>query len=54
MKHSSGVPTQQNQGGGTKKRVGYPAMVMATVRSGEVTKEWVAGLASLRPVKFRL
>jgi hypothetical protein len=31
-----------------------PAMVMATTRSGEVTKEWVAGLASLRPVKLRL
>lgn len=31
-----------------------PATVMATTRSGEVTKEWVAGLPSLRPVKLRL
>jgi hypothetical protein len=37
---------------GLKLRV--PAMDMATTRSGEVTKEWVAGLASLRPVKLRL
>lgn len=29
-------------------------MVIATTRSGEVTKECVAGLASLRPVKLRL
>jgi hypothetical protein len=29
-------------------------MVKATTKSGEVTKEWVAGLASLRPVKLRL
>jgi hypothetical protein len=37
---------------GLKFRV--PAMDIATTRSGEVTKEWVAGLASLRPVKLRL
>jgi hypothetical protein len=37
---------------GLKFRV--PARDMATTRSGEVTKEWVAGLASLRPVKLRL
>ena len=29
-------------------------MVMATTRSGEATKAWVAGLASFRPVKLRL
>ncbi len=29
-------------------------MTMATTRSGDVTKEWVAGFPSLRPVKFRL
>lgn len=31
-----------------------PAKVKATTRSGDVTKEWVAGFASLRPVKLRL
>jgi hypothetical protein len=35
---------------GLKAKV--PAMVRATTRSGEVTKECVAGLASLRPVKL--
>lgn len=31
-----------------------PAMLKAVTNSGEVTKQWVAGLASLRPVKFLL
>ncbi len=31
-----------------------PAIDNATTRSGEVTNEWVAGFASLRPVKLRL
>jgi hypothetical protein len=35
-------------------KVRSPAKTRAVTRSGEVTKAWVAGLASLRPVKFRL
>ena len=37
---------------GLKSRV--PAMLRTVTNSGEVTKACVAGLASLRPVKFRL
>lgn len=31
-----------------------PARAMAVTSSGEVTNAWVAGLASLRPIKLRL
>lgn len=31
-----------------------PARAMAVTSSGDVTKAWVAGLASLRPMKLRL
>lgn len=37
---------------GSKFRL--PAMDRAVTNSGDVTNAWVAGLASLRPVKFRL
>lgn len=35
-------------------KVKSPAKIMAVTRSGEATKACVAGLASFRPVKFRL
>ena len=38
----------------TGLKVRSPAKTMAVTISGEATKAWVAGLASLRPVKLRL
>lgn len=35
-------------------KLSFPANAKAVVMSGDATKAWVAGLASLWPVKLRL